>query len=280
MGGMGGRRGCGCGLEAIVIVVFIFIAIWVVGDMLEGGLFGSTAQIPPSTIERTRLTTTASGSNLTFEDASSSGDWFPDYRRMVTGADTAYRLTGVKFGIYVANDIDGNTRPTDAMMNEFTDELYSDWFGDSAGHFLLVLIDLNNENYAAWYAAGSMASTIFDNQALDIFFGYLDIYWDAGPENYTNSEMFANTLSKTAERIMNVSKTPLQLALPWIFGLVAIIIVFIGINTAIKANTKRKLAEAEKSRADAALLNTPIAGLDGSPPSDPLLDKYNNPPNQ
>ena len=264
-----GRQKAGCGVEVVVIIIFIVIALMIMGDSM-GGTAGMS--VDRSTVERTAIRSTAPGDSLVYFD--DTGDnWFTNARAMENGAREAYRLTGVKFGIWVANDINGNYNPSDAVLDEFANALYEVLFEDSRDHFLLVLIDLGNEYFAARHVIGGSALTVFDPEAIDIFYGYLDYYWHAGSARYSESEMFGHTLQKTAERIMSVTPSALSVIMPWIFGLTVIIIVFVGINAAIKSNTKRKLAAAEQDRAAAELLNTPIAGLDTNP-TDPLLDKY------
>jgi hypothetical protein len=263
------------GIETVIIVIFIAVALWFV--------FGSTsANVERSTIERSKITNVASDDVLEYFDDTHSGGWFSNSRAMQTGAQEAFNLTGVKFGIWVTNDLNGDTNPSDALLEAYTDALYEVIFGDSPSHLLLLLVELDYGEYAYWVGRGASASTVFDSEALDILGGYLAHYWDlADPYRsspISESEMFGKTLSETAKRIMTVTPTTAQTVMPWIFGLAAIIIVFLGVNAAIKSNTKRKLAAAEQARADAELLNTPIAGLDGAPQSDPLLDKYNNPP--
>jgi len=271
-GAGGGRRGCGIvGIFAVIIIVFIIIAMVFALLSTSGG--------PRSTFERTALTNIAPGDVLTYFDY--TGDnWFTDARRMESGAREAYRLTGVKFGIYVTKDISGETKPSDNILGAFTDALYDELFGDSNGHFLLVMVDLGDGHYAAWHAMGGLVQTVFDNEAVDIFYDRLDNYWYAGSDRYTESEMFGLTLQRTAERIMKITPTFWQAMAPWLFGLAAIIVIFVGVTVVLMASAKRKEAAAEQAKADAELLATPIAGLDGPPAPDPLLEKYSQEPPQ
>jgi hypothetical protein len=283
----GGRRrrpgvgGIGCGSEVFVILVFIFVAYWVMSN--SGGIGFGSANIPRSTYERTRITNVADGNVLTAVDNTTQGGWFSDRRPMETGAQEAFNRTGVKFGIYVANTIDGNPR-NDNDLYTFADNLYTEWFGDSPSHLLLVLIDLGRGEFTSWVITGASASTVFDDrEALGILNGYLAHNWElADPDRFnpiTEGQMFGDTLRKTAERIMTVTPSTARVVMPWVAGLIAIIIVFVGINTAIKNNAKRKLAAAEQERAAAELLAAPIAGLDGQA-NDPLLEKYNQNPDE
>jgi uncharacterized membrane protein len=273
-GGMGYGGGMGCG-TTIIMLVFIFIIVAVLN---EGMSNVGRQRIPPSTVVRTALTSSAiaDGDVLTYQDATRQENWFNNTRAMQNGANAANRLTGVKFGIYVANEINGNSRPGNTALNEFADNLYEQWFGNSGGHVLIVLIDDGQGNFVAMDIVGSSARTVFDDEAMDILFGFIDRYWNE-PDRYDESQMFGLAFEYTAERIMTVTPTTAQVVARWIFIPIIIIVIFIGIVMALKANEKRRLAAAEQTRADAELLATPIAGLDGAPQRDPLLEKYNDP---
>ena len=267
-GGSGSGMGCMSLISVLIVVIFISTAAFMLYEKTGGG-------ITPSTVSRTALSgaSVEPGDVLTYEDATRYEDWFYNSQAMTNGANIAHNLTGVKFGIYVTDEINGNSRPSPASLDEFSDNLYEEWFGDSSGHLLIVLVDSGIGHFSATDIGGNSARTVFDDEAMGIFYNYLERYWNE-PDNYDDSEMFGLALSNTAERIMSITPTVSQVIIPWIFGLLAIIAVFVGATVVLKANTKRKLAAAEQAKADAELLATPIDGLDGTPPSDPLLDKY------
>jgi hypothetical protein len=277
-GGRGGRRGCGCGtiigIEVIIIIVVIFVALQFIGGLGALGI-GSRA-VPPSTVERVKISHTCGHDTLVYYDDTSTGDWFTGAREMENGARAAHNRTGVKYGIYVTDIYASPGFNNVNALTNLADALYEEWFGDCAGHLMLAFIDLGDGSFLAADIIGGAARTVYDNEAIDILAGYIRNYWDQ-PDRYDESQMFGKALENSAERIMSVTKTPFQIAMPWIFGLLAIVAVFIGVNFAIRNNTKRKQAAADAARADAELLNTPLAGLDGTPQADPLLEKYNNP---
>jgi len=135
---------------------------------------------------------------LVYFDDTWNGDWFTNPRPMLNGAQEAYDLTGVKFGIWACNDILDDTNPSDAALAEFTEALYEVLFEDSEEYLLIVLIDLDNGDFAAWHVAGSSASVAFDDEAMELFYSYLSHYWDL-PDRYTESEMFGLSLSAAAK---------------------------------------------------------------------------------
>jgi len=148
---------------------------------------------------------TGSNDILVYFDDTWANDWFPDDRAMFKGAEEAHRLTSVRFGIWVCNDVLENTNPSDNDLEVFADALYDVLFEDSAEHLLLVMIDLGNGAYAARHITGNAAGMMFCSEAMVYLYSRLDYYWGL-PEQYTESEMFGLALSQTAEWI--VSRTP------------------------------------------------------------------------
>jgi hypothetical protein len=167
------------------------------------------SNISRNTNKRVKNTYVAEGDVLIYKDESQEGDWFFNSHSLEAGANEAFRLTGVKFGIYVANNINGISEPSDNELEIFTNELYTEWFADSSGHLLLTLIDNGAGDFISHVIIGSAASMVFDREAIDVLLSYLDYNWKlADPNNVTpisESEMFGNTLSSTAVRIMNTS---------------------------------------------------------------------------
>ena len=255
----GSARGSARGIINLLFIIVILIVLGYFFLSVDNG-------IPRNTVERTALTSIAPGDVLIYKDATSSGGWFSgSVSEMESGANEAHRLTGVKFGVYV---IDGNH--TDEALEELADRVYGEWFGDSGSHMLIVLADLGNGEFAAMDMIGDQAGTIFDNEAMKIFYGYLARYWK---DNFNEYKMFGRALSDSANRIMHITPTFGSRMAPFLGVSAVILVIFVGLTFALKASAKRKMAEAEKAKASAELLNTKIEGLDTTE-DDPLLDKY------
>ena len=249
-GGMGGGAGCSSILMILIPILIIIVAIILLSD---------TSGVDRSTINRTALTNIADGDVLTYRDFTDSGDWFTNDAPMQRGANDAHRLTGVKFGVFVTD----NVTASDAELRETGKMLYDEYFGQSTGHLLIFLIDEGNGHYILWYEAGSAASTVFDDEAMKIFNGYIGRYWDA-PDRYTESEMFGLALKNTAERIMSITPTFGTRVAPFIGAAVIIFVILLGVTIALKASAKRKEAAAREAEANAALLNSDLKTFGGS----------------
>lgn len=264
----GGYSGVGKIIPTLVIIfgiIFLMLA-----------LFSSTANrdIPDSTIERKPLPVgAAQGDVIVYRDDTGDGDWFDNRSVLMAGATEAYNLTGVKFGILATRDINGNISPSESELAAYADELYQEWFPDDEAHLLMVVVDQpHRDGYHVYYKTGISTLSVFDDQAIDVLDSYLYKYWVS---TMTTSEMFSKVLSDTAKHIMQVTKSPVETLAPWIIvGFVICLI--IGIMPAILLmKARKKEAEAERMRAEAELLGTPIAGLDTEPMSaSELADKY------
>lgn len=264
------KSGSGVG-KTILTLVIIFGIIF-----LMLALFSSTANrdIPDSTIERKPLPVgAAQGDVIVYRDDTGDGDWFDNRSVLMAGATEAYNLTGVKFGILATRDINGNISPSESELAAYADELYQEWFPDDEAHLLMVVVDQpHRDGYHVYYKTGISTLSVFDDQAIDVLDSYLYKYWVS---TMTTSEMFSKVLSDTAKHIMQVTKSPVETLAPWIIvGFVICLI--IGIMPAILLmKARKKEAEAERMRAEAELLGTPIAGLDTEPMSaSELADKY------
>nr|AXS01301.1 hypothetical protein [uncultured bacterium] len=221
----------------------------------------TTDGIQRSTVKREKLTNVVSGDVVKYEDATRAGDWFfGNPRDLTNGATAAYNATGVKFGIYVTEGVAFDE--LEALGNE----VYDEWFGTSEGHLLIVLSDTGYGDFDAYDIIGYQARTVFDNEAMDIFFAYFAKYWDL-PNQYTEYQMFGRTLEETATRIMSITPTFGTTIAPFLGAAAVILVVVIGLIIFLKVKTKRDEAAADLARADAELLSTPMPGDGTVPPT-------------
>lgn len=87
----------------------------------------------------------------------------------------------------------------------YLEQVYADTFNDEA-HFIFAYFACANDSKDTLdgefeYLKGYQADTIMDNEALKIFWGYFESYYN--DTFYTLEEMFANTFTDTADRIMS-----------------------------------------------------------------------------
>lgn len=236
-------------------------------------IFGGKGDTPDSTIVRHPLSMgEAQGEVIVVRDDTGDGDWFDNKSVLRAAATEAYNSTGVKFGILATREVYGERSPSEAELAAYADEIYSEWFDDEAHLLLLVVDQPHRDGYHVYYKLGVSTVAVFDDQALDIMDSYLYRYWFTSMET---SEMFAKVLTDTADHIMQVTPSPLATIIPIISFVAVISMLLIFIPLIFRAIARKKEADAEKMRAEAELLGTPIAGLDTSPESaSALADKY------
>jgi hypothetical protein len=267
-------------MTSLVVVLPILIIASVVFSIAKPNT--TTDGIERSTYARTKITNIASGDVLRYEDATKEGGWFEGMASdMTRGAQAAYNATGVKFGIYV---VDGQLSESD--LDKLANDVYDEWFGDSASHMLIALLDLRDDNFRDMYVIGGQAGTVFDDEAIRILNGYLGMYWNAY-EQYSEYQMFGMALEKTAERIMSVTPTFGTTIAPFLGAAAVILVVVIGLIVFLKVKTKRDEAAADLARADVELLNTPMPGespgwqsANTPPPMPPMPPMDDGPPGQ
>ena len=101
-------------------------------------------------------------------------------------------------------------------------------------------------------SAGSAARTVYDNEAINILFSYLDANWNNG--SLTESQMFGNALSDSANHIMRVTPSTLSRLLPWIIGAVAVVAVLLVLRGIMKSRAEKARAEADIQQARVAMV--------------------------
>lgn len=142
---------------------------------------------------------------------------------------------------------------------------YYDSNFDTQNIFLFVYFaEKNTDNDVGYmcYSNGYETSSIMDSEAIEIFWNYIDKYWYS---NMSTDDMITTVFNKTADTIMRVSTTGMDVLKIFIIGVV-IVSVLIGIIYFF--NLKRK-AEKEKAAETERILNTPMQDL-----VDDLTKKY------
>ena len=115
------------------------------------------------------------------------------------------------------------------------------------------------------YVNGAEVSSIMDEEAINIFWNYIERYWTDG--NLTMNDVFNKAFSKTADTIMTKSTTLKDIVKYVIIG---IIILGSGIIIVILVKQKHK-RDKEKAEETEKILNTP---LDEDDVTDELKNKY------
>lgn len=236
--------------------VFIVTALFIFGGILFNG------NITSSTITRTPLQ-----ANQCIESA----DWFEDHDgtwiynpgKLISGMKEFYKITGIQpYLVIDTGDINGNDRPSAQEYESYLLDIYSKKFSDG-GHLVLGFNEPEPSSYGMYYVIGDEAKAMFDDEAGEILFDYIDHYYTT---DLSDEEMFATAFSKAANRIMKKSFTVTQ-ALTIVIAIVLLgnIVILTLFGMAVYKNKK-----AESDREVAKVLSAKIEDVTDTS----LKDKY------
>ena len=254
----GQRKSSGLGCLTALIILFVFFAVFaLMANSSSGG-------IPQSTVDRTKLDAKYVTKTGYYEDRTG---WITSTSRLEKGLRAFYEKTGVQPFLYVVQDINGDTNPSNSEMDAFCAQLYDELFEDE-GHILVVSYDY----IGYWYYVGHSAETVFDTEAQEIFETYIDHYADdLVYDQIELDEFYASVFSDTADRIMQV--TP-NYSMYLIIGIVVLVILLLLFRwwQKVKEQKNKEAAHAE------AILNADINDLANDPKLSDLEDKYESYP--
>lgn len=208
-GGCGGCSGGGCGgcltgLIALVAILFIFNFVWTLIPGTNNTTAVETVQINNSTREREPLEAGLVNETPYYED---NLEWIDDSTEMEDGLRYFYEQTNIQPFVYITDNIDGDPNPSPDEIDAFANNLYDEFFTDEA-HLLLVHFenwDIYDYDYSYHTVIGSQATILMDNEAENILYDYLDYHY---PRDITEEAYFSESFRDTADRIMNVTRSP------------------------------------------------------------------------
>lgn len=235
----------------VLVVFWVFVAVAV---SWSGG------NITPSTVAREKL----DGQYVTTTEyyADTIG-WIRSGSKLKAGMKSFFDDTGVQPFLYLTETVNGSTCPSDEEMEAFANSLYDELFEDE-GHLLVVFQEYNSDgNYLVWCVAGKQAKTVFDDEARDIFFDYLDHYYYS---SYSEDEFFSKAFEDTGKRMMEKTTNPV-VVIAVIIGVIAVALIAFSWWKRARAAKKEQAAET------ARILNTPIEKI-GDKTLEDLEDKY------
>ena len=253
-------------IAVILIVIRFMVLMCAVGIALIVG--DGTAK---STIQRNKLTgVPAYSANCIVDELG----YFENTGQAARGLKDFYDQTGVQPYIYI-KDYDPSLT-TDEQKEAYAKE-YFDENIDQANGFLYVYFaneDEHDDSIPSYdksigymcYAVGTSAKAVMDDEAVNIFWGYIDKYWTS---DLSMEDMITTVFSETANAIMHVSKTSDQIEGMIIIG---VLVVAIAILITVVISIKRK-AEAEKAKHTQKILDTPIENLNNAKDDD-TVGKY------
>lgn len=258
--GSSGGSGCGCG---VVLIVVLLLGLFLLFAASFGGNSGSAGGVANSTVQRQALS--AGAVNLT--------DYYADNARIINSTATLqsgmkhfYEQTGVQPFLYTTDSIDGNYDPTNAQLESYAQQLYSELFTDDA-HFLVIIYDADYDGFGYYYIPGTAAKAVLDSEALDIFEGYVNADFDqyySGTASY-----FSNVFSDTADRIMQVTRSS-----SFYLGIALVIVAILGLAYYWWKKAKEKrLKELEMTQ---QILDADVNDIAKDPTLEDLEKKYSD----
>ncbi|WP_440894815.1 TPM domain-containing protein [Amphibacillus sp. Q70] len=258
-GGCGGA-GCGFILMSVFLLAVVLIFFSSIGN-IGSNLFmsNSSNNIVPSTIEREPL---PAGSVDETDYYTDELGWINNQTVMLNGLRHFYNETGVQPHVYITDNVDGSSNPSDEEIADYADDLYSQLFTDEA-HVLLFFFEPDPTTYSTYYVVGSQARQVIDNEAGDILLDYIDRYY---PSDLSEEEFFSRSFQEAADRMMEVTRSP------WItvWIVVAIVILIFLLFSWWKHKKAQKNLEAEQTK---EILSKPLSKF-GSSETDDLTKKY------
>ena len=246
--------GSGCGMSVASALVFVVVIVIVIA-VAFGGFSCSSSSVEASTVQREAL---PAGSVQETGYYTDDGGWISSPSTLEAGMRRFYQETGVQ--PYLCILPNGATTSTQEL-SQYAQRLYGQLFQDE-GHFLLVFCDNNMGSYACGYWIGAQAESVLDSEAITILSQYLDrYYYDT---SLSEEELFSETFASTADRIMEVTPSPV------VPVCIAVIVVVGGVVFVVRYRAK---AKAEEQRRQQEILNTPLETFGDSAIED-LAEKY------
>lgn len=248
------------GLNPIFAIIVTFIIAVVLCLIIYEGDGG-----PKSTIVREKID---SGQSFNANCIKDELGWFDSYTSAGRKLNYFHEQTGVQPYIYL-KAYDSTLTNLD-MKKEYAKKLYEELFDDRADVFLYIYFAEANQDEdigdEAWWI-GAQASSVMDNEAMDIFWHKLDSVWYT---DMSTDDLFIQTFTHTADKIMKVDKGP------WVaiaaIGIVAgTLCVIIYVLKIVKEKNRRAKEEAEET---IKILSTDIDKLAKSSEEEDLVNKY------
>ena len=250
--GRRGRSGGGCvSWLTSIVVLLIFIGI-LIGMFFSIGRT-SGGNVIQSSYNREKLD---SGNGYINDCIYDELGWFDNVSRTESRLKDFYDETGVQPYIMLLDYIPGID--TDSQKEDYAQQLYEENISNEST-FLYVYFAEQNESESdepgyMCYVNGIQAGSVMDEEAVDIFWGYLDNYWYG---DLSTDDMFVKTFNSTANTIMTKSTTSKDVAKYALIVVAAGVVVF-GVVKVVKLKHKRAKEEAEETE---RILNTPMDSL-------------------
>lgn len=235
-----------------VIIIALLVVVFLVtkfGGSLTGGR---------STIARERIDGTEFVANCVVDEI----DYINNEGKTGRGLKEFWKETGVQPWVYF--------KAYEPSLN--SDEACAAWaksYAESLGYnhiFLFVYFESEAESHGndstpgyMYHITGPSATQVMDNEAVGLFWNYLDADWVSWDANDTDG-MMIHIFDRTAKTIMRVSTTTKDIVLWVVIGLV---VIAVGSFTVIVI-TKKRNAERERAEETERILSASNDMLQGT----------------
>jgi hypothetical protein len=235
-------------MSRFIIVVSIIVALAIFAAIF--GAITSGPSVQSSTIVRERLDTDIAYKSDCIVDEIG---WINNPTKLSSNLKEFYNKTGCQPFIYLrAYD---STMDSESAREQFAFDYYADNFANAQNTILYIYFcDEYDEGYGYdTLTKGTESAVVFDSEAEEIFWNYLDYDWDNWDYN-DNDGMFADVFNSTANNIMHVSTTSKDITK---YVIIAIIVLAL-IGGGIAFFVIRAKREKEKNEETARILNSNI----------------------
>lgn len=226
-----------------IFAVCVFAAILICSFLFA--VFGSNGK----TVDREKL----SGTYFTSDCIVDNLNWFDNPDSAGKALKDFYDQTGVQ--PYIVLTPYDSECVTDEQREAYASSWYDDHI-DNEYSFLCMYFE-EEDPYEIGYltsANGSQIGDVMDEEAVEIFWSYMDKYWDA---DLSTDEMFAAVFTKTAEKIMHQSTNGKDVAQTIAVISGVLLIIFVGILLL----KEKRIMEAEKAAETERILRTDLNSL-------------------
>ncbi|MBO4839299.1 MAG: hypothetical protein J5493_08045 [Lachnospiraceae bacterium] len=228
-----------------LVLLFVLTALTAAWASSCGRQQAAYADVPLTEEHRTRLETASLRDTSYFTDRSG---WLEANRKQAEkGLRYFYEKTGVQPHVYVRS-VMGDRTADRAEMDSYARSLYGSLFGDEA--HLLILVDEQpdrEEPFLVGFAAGRLAASVMDEEALSILEAYWKIGFAAG-EGLTAPQKAAaagDALRRTADNIMGVHNSS-----GWVIALIVLLVLLLLLAARDFLRNWNRLKKKEEKAAD------------------------------
>lgn len=250
-GGFGYRPYMPRGGPSTAIIILIIL--------LTVSLISSFSGKPKSTRNREKLNNQTAYTNDCIQDELG---YIEEPSKLSRGLQHFYEKTGVQ--PYIVMKKYDPSLTSDTEKENFSRQYYENNI-DNEGTFLYMYFEDQNPNDVGYmtYVNGKKVSSVMDEEAVEIFWNYIDRYWV--DDGLTMTQVFDKAFNQTADTIMTKSTTGMDVIKYIVIG---VFVIGAGVILIIIRKQKRK-HDAEKAAETERILRTPLDE------GDDILKKYN-----